>query len=239
MNRWALPTCVSAFACTLFLVPGRAAGQSLDLGTAGNAANWFITGAGATASPAFQVAANGPGEISLTSNALPDGIFVGGGSLAKFNGCWYADEFFSVPSYASNVRLAFDSLYGNDRAVLTLNGTIIGDGNYTGFTGPGVMAFSPGSLDVVYTFTGTKSGIVTSGFVFGGVNNLRLIINNTGVVPMDAPTATFNGGGDGTDASVNITLTYSVPEPSSLVLLLGCGAISLAAYAWRRQRRVV
>ena len=99
--------------------------------------------------------------------------------MGNFDGFWYADEYFSLPSNASNVTFSFNSLWGNDRTVLELNGTILGDGSYYGDTGTGVMSFPPGPPNVAYTFTGTTSGTVTSGFVLGGVNDLRLVVNNT------------------------------------------------------------
>jgi hypothetical protein len=234
MKKLRLLACIFTLACILSSGLGYADPIQLNLGTPGNAGNWNITGAGATGSPAFQVAANGAGEISPTSNGFKDGTFVSGGSLAQFNGFWYADETFSLPSDASNVVLSFDSLYGNDRTVLELNGTIIGNVDHLGATGTGVMAFPPGPPDVSYTFTGTESGEVTSGFVLGGVNDLRLIVNNTGQVPITAPTATFQNSGDATDANVNATLSYTVPEPSTLALL-GAGGIGLLAFAWRRR----
>lgn len=238
MKKSILLACLSVIVCVLALQTP-ALGDTLSLGTSGNAANWSITGAGATGSPAYQVSTNGAGEISLTSNGLESGTFVSGGSLASFNGFWYADEDFSLPSNASNVTLGFNSLYGNDRTVLELNGIILGDADYDGTTGSGVFSFLPGPPDVSYTFTGTHSGTTASGFIFGGVNDLRLVVNNTGLTPSTTtPTATFQTSGDATDAYLNATLTYTVPEPSTFGLL-GVGAISLIAYSWGRKRWTV
>jgi hypothetical protein len=184
---------------------------AIFLGTTGNAAQWLITGAGATAAPAFQTAANHTGEISITGNGFRTGTFVSGGTLAAFNGFWFADATFTLPPNASDVALTFDSLYGNDRVVLQLNGAIIGNADHLGATGPGLMSFPPGPPDVPYTFTGTTSGTITSGFL-SGVNTLRMIINNTGVGPISAPTATFANPEDATDAFLNATVTYNVPD---------------------------
>jgi hypothetical protein len=223
-----------ALSCALCLVVPRGAGAAVqvDLGTAANAAAWSVTGAGAAGSPAFAVSANGAGEISLTSNASKTGTFVAGGSLANFNGFWYADETFALPANATGVSLSFDSLFGNDRAVLQLNGVTIGNVDHLGATGSAVMSFPPGPPDVAYTITGTTSGVINSGFVLGGSNTLRIIVNNTGVVPITAPTATFGGTGDVTDAHLNATLTYNVPEPSALGLLALGSTLCLA----RRKR---
>src|SRR5579884_996347 len=54
------------------LVSAAQAGM-INVGTASNAANWLITGAGATNAPAFQVFG---GDISLTSNAARTGTFI-------------------------------------------------------------------------------------------------------------------------------------------------------------------
>jgi len=114
-----------ALICVLSGAGINARGATANLGTSGNAANWRVTGAGATAVAPFQTSANHAGEISLTSNALKSGTFVTGGSLAAFNGFWYADISFSLPANAVNISLNFDNFYGNDRAVLQLNTTAL------------------------------------------------------------------------------------------------------------------
>lgn len=210
-------------------------GATVNLGTSGNAANWRVTGAGATAVVPFQTSANHAGEISLTSNALKGGTFVTGGSLASFNGFWYADIPFSLPANAVNVSLSFDSFYGNDRAVLQLNGVNIGNMDHLDATGNGVMSFPPGPPDVPFTITGVTSGTATSGFILGGSNTLRMIINNTGVTSISAPTATFASTGDATDAFVNATVTYDVPEPGMVGTALVGG---MGALACGRRRRL-
>src|SRR5437868_7119608 len=127
MNR-IYPILVAAL--TSVLVFDSAAAAPITLGTTGNAANWLITGAGATAVPAFQTSANHPGEISPTSNAFGSGSFLSGGSPGAFNGFWFADQTFLLPGNAFGVTLTFNSLYGNDRVVLELNGTIIGNADH-------------------------------------------------------------------------------------------------------------
>ena len=170
MRKWAW-LAVSISLC--IALPRRVGAAVINLGTPANAAAWSVTGAGAAGSPAFQVSANGAGEISLTSNAASTGTFVSGGTLASFNGFWYADQTFSVPAGSTGVSLSFDTLFANDRAVLELNGVIIGDVDHLGATGAGKFSFLPGPPDVAYTITGTTSDVVTSGFVIGGLNTLR------------------------------------------------------------------
>jgi hypothetical protein len=50
--------------------------------------------------------------------------------------------------------------------------------------------------------------------------------------------ALFAGGLDNTANASNIVDIYSIPEPSTLILL-AVGGISLLAYIWRQQRRRV
>ncbi|MDB5324399.1 MAG: sorting protein [Phycisphaerales bacterium] len=229
--------CACAFIIT-FSLSKSAMAVTADLGTAGNAASWRITGAGAVAAPAFQVSANGSGEISLTSNGFNNGTFVSGGSLSSFNGFWYADETFTLPANASSAALTFSNFYGNDRAVLELNGTIIGNVDHLGATGNGIFSFPPGPPDVAYTITGTTSGTVTSGFLVGGTNTLRLIVNNTGTTSISSTTASFANNGDATDAGLTATLTYAVPEPSGVVFF-GLAGVLLGRHRRRPVSRVL
>jgi len=204
--------------------------DTITVGTSGNASRWLITGAGAAAAPAFQTSANHAGEISLTSDALPHGSFLAGGSAAAFNGFWYADYKFVLPANAAGATLTFDQLYGNDRVVLQLNGATIGDANYHGTTGAGVMRFPGGSLDVGFTFRGTTSGKITSGFL-PGTNTLRLVVNNTGQAPViSTPTSGFVADWDATDAFVNATVTYDILEPFYLRCVLQSGSAGLLIY---------
>jgi hypothetical protein len=212
----------------LWPVAGFASTTAIDLGTDGNASNWLITGGGAADAPAMQRY----DEISLTSDAHNDGTFVNGASLAAFNGFWYADETFTIPTGATNVVLNFSGLQGDDRVVLELNGNILGDFFLNGAfanpptTGSGEMSFPPGPPDVAYTFTGTTSGTTSTGFNIGGDNDLRLIVNNTHGSDLSAGTKTFQGSGDATDATVVASINYDVvPEPASVAILCAAGVL--------------
>lgn len=214
------------------LASDRADAQAINVGTQGNASNWLVTGAGASQSPAFPYGGLQQ-EISITDNGDQFGNFGAGGSLANFDGFWYADRSFVLPADATGVSLAFSGLEADDRAVLMLNGTIIG--NIDSYNGPGLRQFTflPGPPDQPYTFTNVTSGIVTSGFMVGGTNTLRLIVNNTS----GTTTSTFTGLGDGTHGGVEGTVSFaSVPEPSSL-LLLSLGTASAIESLRRRHRK--
>jgi len=202
----------------------------ITISTSNNAANWLITGAGANVAPAFQL----NDSISLTSNGLNSGTFAPGGSLAQFNGFWFADLTFSLPADAKNVVLNLNSGGFDDRAVVQLNGTDIGNGGIAG-PGSGLMTFSSGSPEVTYPFTGFGSGIVTSGFNVGGLNTLRLIVNNTSS-GIFGTTKTFQGTGDFTVANFSGTVTFdqpavTTPEPNNI---LGLGMLGLGALVKRQ-----
>ncbi len=211
------------------LAPHFADGATVDVGTSNNASSWLITGGGAAGARAFQTSANRSGEISLTSNAFRTGSFVSGGSLAAFDGFWFADLTFVLPPNAEGATLHFAGLYGNDRVVLQLNGANIGNADHLGATGSGVMRFPGESLDEAFTFTGETSGTISSGLL-PGANILRLLVNNTGETPISAPTATFSSAGDATDAFVNATVTYETSERPFLRCVLQPGAPSLQVY---------
>src|SRR5690348_6393208 len=129
----------------LIFLPRNSAANTIDLGTA-TASHWVITGAGAVAAPALQV--SDTQDIALTDNAKRDGNYVSGASNAKFTGLWYADNLFQVPANATAMSFSFSSLQGDDRVVLQLNGTVIGDyflntQSADSRTGTGVMQIPP------------------------------------------------------------------------------------------------
>jgi len=198
---------------------------------------WTVTGAGSVNAPAFHLALP---EVSITSNSLRTGTFGPGGSLAQFTGAWYSDFLFTLPADATNVSLNFTNLVGDDRVVLQLNGTSIGDwflnGNIVNpsLAGPGAMRFSGQTSDTPYTFTGQTSGTVTSGFA-AGVNDLRLVVNNTGVANLNATTVTFQNSSDAANAGVlgNIVYSEPTPEPAGVALI----ALSSIAILRRGQRQ--
>jgi hypothetical protein len=204
---------------------------SIDVST--TATNpWLITGAGASASPAFDVLSGN--NISLTNNVLETGTFIPGGSLANFNGFWYADLSFVIPANATNISLNFTNLNGDDRVVLQLNGSNIGNYFLNASPGTGVMSFPPGPPDKPFTFTNQTSGIVTSGFLLGQNNDLRLIVNNTDSSALTAQTFTFQNSGDGTEAGLVGAVTYSIPEPTSVALIIT--GMSFAVFRCSRRK---
>ena len=223
------------FLSAMVLVPTlKAAATTVDLSTS-NASNWKVTGGGAVNAPAFAYAPLS--GISMSSTAFANGTFATGGSAATLNGFWYADTHFTLPSNATGVSLIFSNFQADDRGVLELNGIILGDYFLNGsesnppLTGIGKMSFLPGPPDVSYTFTGINSGTVTSGFILGGDNDLRMIINNTGIQSLSASTTNFSVA-DSTHADVTASVTF-VPEPASLAIL----SLGVAAMMTRRRAR--
>ena len=207
----------------------------IDLGTPGNASDWLVTGAGAVGAPAFDTSQTFPGDISLSDNGLPTGNYVTGASFAQFNGFWYVENSFELPANATNVSFDFNGLWGNDRVVMSLNGTQIGNATFGGGTGSGLMRFEESGSDLPFTFTETTSGTITSGFVIGGTNTLRLTVNNTGV-NLAAPTIPSAFPEDSTTVYLaSGTVAYTaIPEPSCAIALLA----STFVFAARRRRSI-
>jgi hypothetical protein len=213
----------------------------VNLGTPGNAASWLITGGGASMAPAFQVLCDStaPGCISPSSNGNSTGTLISG-FLVSNSSFWYADNTFSIPAGATGISLSFSGLVGDDRVVLQLNGANIGNfccaGGLT--AGDGIMSFNGSTYVNPFDFTNTVSGTVTSGFVVGGANTLRLVENNTfGGTNSSALDRNF-APNDNENASVVASVTYNaplsppppaMPAPSSFVLL-GAGMAVLTGW---------
>lgn len=209
-----IPLVVFTIGRTLMTGSIAASGAAIDIGTASNASSWRITGAGAIEAPAMQVLDN----ISISDNGFSTGTFVEGGSPEDFNGFWYADVTFFLPATATNIQLMFSDLWADDRVVLQLNGTDIGNFFLLTTPGTGVIALPPGPPDVAFTFTHQTSGVVSSGFLIGQDNVVRMIVNNTGWSNLAAPTCGFKSTTDNTAAGLIGTVTYSLVETSTLTL---------------------
>ena len=70
---------------TLLFAPSYVVANTLSLGTSGNAANWLVTGAGATGSPSFQVTTDRAGEIKLYQQRWIDRYVCFRRNLGKFS----------------------------------------------------------------------------------------------------------------------------------------------------------
>lgn len=209
---------VVCFGVSIYAFPSP--GTSVDLGTASSASNWLVTGAGATASPGMQWG----GSVSISTTGDSTGTFITGGSAGAFNGFWLADRTFTIPAGATGVSLTVTALDADDRVLLQLNGTTIGN---TGFYAPGTgqMRLTSGGTDDPYTFTNVTSGTISTGLVIGGSNTLRMIVNNTGNGIFGACTTVSSGNGTG--AHVVATLTYTA---GAVPALPGWGIVVLAAF---------
>lgn len=208
--------------------------ETIDLGT-DNAANWsVVVGGGGVGTPFLLTSIPRVMEpkavISITSTGARGGQWVSGASRDTFNGFWYADETFNVPNDATNICFAFSNLQADDHCVLELNGVVLTSICWQ-HAGKGVMSFPPGPPDVAWRFTGVKEGEIRDGFLIGE-NDLRLIVCNASG-SMDQATRPFTTSGDHTYAGFDATLTYSTPEPKSLVLLI-TGTVCLAMCGWWR-----
>ena len=208
-----------------------AATITIDTATAA----WTVSGGGATNATPFLV---GDG-ISITSNTFQSGTFVSGGSAANFDGFWTASLSFFLPADATNVILNFSNLQADDRAILELNGNIIGSAGIFG-PGTGQMAFTDGGplVDNV-TFGGNpSSGSANSGLILGANNTLLAIVNdtNTGITGPLNDSHSFFETAFVVDGSISFdTPTSPVPEPNNALVSLIAGSVLL--WSGRKFRR--
>jgi hypothetical protein len=160
--------------------------------------------------------------------------------MTPWDGFWTASYTFNLPADTTSASLTFSGLGADDRAVLELNGTIIGSASdENGLPVPtapasGTMVFTDGGTPMSYTFDSVASpnaGVVTTGFNIGGSNTLLLIVNNTqggaggSLVNYGFTEALFTGTVSFTEGAV------AAPEPGTLglagfasiiAILLGC-----------------
>jgi hypothetical protein len=180
--------------------------------------------------------------LSVTSNGSAGGTFVDGGSVGNFDGFWTLNYTFNLPSTASGIILNFSGLFADDRDVLELNGTMIGNTDLTG-NGmvSGQMTFTDGGPNNTFNFTEVTSGSITTGFNLGAANTLTIIVNNTGNGAFGAPSDI--SGQDYTAGFLQGSLSYNstsstVPEPRSAVLLAtALGALALLVSRRRPARQ--
>ena len=113
---------------TLALVlPFHGRGDTISFDTS-DSTGWTVTGGGAVNATPFVVEGFGNSSgpvISLTSDGANGGTFVTGGSLANFDGFWKATYTFFLPADAVNVQFNFSKFFGDDRAVMLLNGNLV------------------------------------------------------------------------------------------------------------------
>jgi tRNA A-37 threonylcarbamoyl transferase component Bud32 len=213
--RFAVPVGITALFVIggMFLARGPASESenpnTLHVGTRQAAVYWRVTGAGATDAPAFPYGGRQQ-EISLTDIGGRTGQFVAGGSAEKFNGCWVATRRFTLPAEVESISLTFSNFQCDDRGVLILNGTVIGNYSVMG-AGPGRLSLSPDLPDAEFHYTNAASGTVDSGFVLGGENTLSIVVNNV-MWDRHQRTRPFTSPSDGTHAGVDATVIFTLPR---------------------------
>ena len=199
-------------ATTVNITTGVAPGWTVSADAAVNVQPMFIDG--------------GERDLGLTSDGFSSGTPVNGLNLTTFDGYWTATLPFSLPANAGNPVLTYSDLSADDRVVLELNGAAIGNAA-KGAPGLGFMTLTDGGTNAPYQFGGDlTSGTVTSGFIPGVTNTLEAIINNTDAGLNGSPRDISPS--DGTGLRLHGTVTYSVPEPTSLALVVG-GMLALLA----------
>ena len=180
-----------------------------------NANQWKIAGGGVTNATAYEISAAYGGSLSVIS-AGDTGTYVTG--MTNFTGFWLADYRFYLPYGATNISLTYSNLYVDDRGLLLLNGNpIVATGSMGGSSGSLVLT-DGGSPQPYSPFVGVNtfgSGTVTNGFIIGGQNTLRAIINNThdGVYGSDIPVSS----GDATFLALSGAVSY---KPGPIVNLI-------------------
>lgn len=125
------------------------------------------------------------------------------------DGYWYADIGFTLPQGATKVKLVVTAVGVDDRCVVELNGKHVTDAGYDG-PGDGFMTYKDGGANKPYTFVygvGAQSVTVGGGFV-DGVNDLRIIVNNTNNGIQGAPMPP--GAGDHTSVGIKAYVTYDM-----------------------------
>ncbi len=195
---------------------------TVDLGTGTNLEGWQISNDGGASylSPTAR-----PGSDAL----WPDPFGV--------PGVWQGMFEFFVPDDVENASLSIFDIGVDDRVVLTLNGIPIPGANDVifGNIGSGVHDFGDGRGPVPFEFTGSENWlqanpdplVTSANFIYGGVNQLIAYVNNTNTgdptaLPVDEVeiTAFFM------KAEVNAEPKRPVPEPGSLISLLGLGVMA-------------
>lgn len=193
----------------------------------------------------------GTTDVSITSTGMDtsaSGVALGNPvgtsvyNMSAFDGYWVADLTFTLPVYAIDTVFNFSDLYGDDRVVLELNGSPVGNATVFGNNGAGVMDMTnppymgyTGASDS-YTFTNVTSGTVSGGFRLG-LNTLTLIVNNTGTGRLNSPTWYLSTvqAGDVTMANLFGTISYDpVPEPGTIAMVV----LGAAPTAWRLRKKL-
>jgi hypothetical protein len=177
--------------------------------------------------------------LSITTTGDRTGSFLTGGNLGTFSGYWTATYSFFVPSDATAISLIYSNFKADDRAVLQLNGNVICAVGWPAPNGQtsGIMDFTDGGTSQSDSFTSNDSplsGTISRGFIDGGINTIKIIINNTGS-GVQAKTAGLVGVGDYTEFSLSGSVSYtSVPEPGKAILFL----FGFAGVCWLGRRPI-
>jgi hypothetical protein len=183
--------------------------------------------------------ANATARSGYTAGDVTPFAGAGNGSSSGYDGFWVGLYTFALPSNATGISLDFSGLNADDRAVLELNGNIIGDAGGAA-PGMGSMVFTDGGPNNTFVFAGAsaESGIVTTGFNPGATNTLEIVVNNTQGGIFGSPTVLGF-----TEAGVTGTVTYSTsagvtstPEPQSWFVV---GAFFVVTAMFAKRRRTV
>ena len=164
-------------------------------------------------------------------------------------GIWNARFVAAIPAGATNITFTLNTFFPDDKGVVQLNGTIIGDAVIFGANGaaagPGTFDFGLGGGNQAYTYAGFTPGSAIG--LPNGTTTFTLIgfINDTGVAsPSSPPLAqtflssfSLTGSLSYLPAQVQAATPITVPTLSEWTLLLLIGLLIAAAALQTYRRR--
>ena len=183
--------------------------------------DWQITTWNNPPEPALAVIAT-PDFISVTSTRNWEGVPYSAGWLntspafGPWNGVWTATyRKINIPAGAGNIKLTITALDADDRVVLYLNDVPVPQASFVfgNNSGPGILntgMFGQGN-NISINYPGLRlPSVVTTGFIKGGDNVIKAVINNTFSAEPSAPSRNLAAVGDGTAFRISAELSYDV-----------------------------
>lgn len=162
-----------------------------------------------------------------------------------FQGVAFLYQAFELPENATNIRLDFSRIAADDRVVVSLNDTNLGNFKIEYPPVPtsvsGIMT-DANFNDVPMTFVPNGGSVAfndQSAFNLGGRNLLTFWMNNTGTADPNVSAGPFQLAGDGAVLEATGVLSYdvpeSIPESSPALGLLALGILGVGSLVRRKR----